>query len=121
MKRSEQKPYRLTAPQWRALSEVAKAYPRPIAIWARGTAKALLERGLIELRSDIIRAGLYTLSDLGQRVYSRLSVGIFCSNCERPVTFEVREAVPNASPAKWQCLGCARRLDDDAAYDRWTE
>lgn len=111
MKRSEQKPYKLTAPQWRALEGLARSHPRPESILDAGTGRALERRGLVESvpRSGPFGTDEHRLTELGQRVYARLSAGLFCSGCGRPVTFEVRSATPNTSPVRWECLACARR------------
>ncbi|MBX3261077.1 MAG: hypothetical protein KF782_15445 [Labilithrix sp.] len=111
MTRSEQKPYKLTAPQWRALERLAKAHPKPENILDAGTRRALESRELAELAPGGGPFGSdgHRLTELGQRVYARLSAGLFCDGCGRPVTFEVRAAKPNTSPVRWECLGCARR------------
>lgn len=110
MKRSEQKVYRLTAAQWRALERLAKVHPKPENILDAGTRRALESRELVELvpRDGPFGTDGHRLTELGQRVYARLSVGEFCA-CGKPLTFEVRQAVPNVSPARWECLACARR------------
>jgi hypothetical protein len=102
MKRSEQRVYRLTGTQWYALKGLAKAFPKHGYVGTAPTQKALHARGLIERNT----LG-WVLSELGQRVYARLSVGEFCQICDRPLTFERRTLVVGST--KWECNGCSRR------------
>lgn len=97
----KQKPYKLTGPQWHVLAGVAAGQPRPLM--TPSTRRALETRDLIAGER-----GAYALTELGQRVYARLSVGAFCSRCGKPLTFERRTLVPNKSPAEWDCVPCGR-------------
>lgn len=107
--RREQKPYKLTAPQWRELERLAKAHPKPGDILDAGTRRALEARALVELAPDgnFGRPG-HRLTELGQRVYARLSVGRFCRCCGKPITFQ-RRVLAIGMKDVWECEPCAAR------------
>lgn len=105
-RREERSAHRVTAQQWRVLVDLAKAHPTPLPI--RGpSARALEVRMLVVLAGvDAIKTPLYALTETGQRVYARLSVGPFCKACGKPLVFDRRVLIPNTSD--WSCEACNR-------------
>lgn len=109
--RAERKAYKLSPTAWRMLKDVAlrvlSGHATPSM--KHSACKPLVDRGLLVVDEAPERTRNYygpvELTDLGKRVYSRLSVGPFCSICGKPVAFVRCVSRPGG---KLECEPCAR-------------
>lgn len=109
--RAERPVYKLTGGQWRMLKDIAlrELSGHATTAYRLTDLRALVSRGLLTATPIGMgnRHADAALTDLGKRVYSRLSVGTFCDLCGKPLAFCRTVNLPGG---RAECESCARAL-----------
>jgi len=109
MTKAERKPYKLTGGQWPDSRSPRGSIPiRSARTYSKTNTFLSLDRlGLTKPAG----AHDWRLTELGQRVFARLSLGGTCMTCGRPLAF-IRRV--NISPSKESCEPCIRNKSREA-------